>query len=110
MAKSSIMLRIGKTEGIEEQYNNCFLKFGCPANWIDLAKQNGYNVTDYSRQVVRQLKGSFVIFSKNSFYNRTTGTYDGRHEKMSGDDFRLYIEKVYEKYKKAPDNVYINDF
>ena len=76
----------------------------------DLAKQNGYNVTDYSRQVVRQLKGSFVIFSKNSFYNRTTGTYDGRHEKMSGDDFRLYIEKVYKKYKKAPDNVYISDF
>ena len=76
----------------------------------DLAKQNGYNVTDYSRQVTRQLKGSFVIFSKNSFYNRTTGTYDGRHEKMSGNDFRTYIEKVYEKYKKAPDNVYISDF
>ena len=51
-----------------------------------------------------------MIFSKNSFYNRTTGTYDGRHDKMSGDDFRLYIEKVYEKYKKAPDNVYISDF
>ena len=76
----------------------------------DLAKQNGYNVTDYSRQVTRQLKGCFVIFSKNSFYNRTTGTYDGRHEKMSGNDFRTYIEKVYEKYKKAPDNVYISDF
>ena len=25
-------------------------------------------------------------------------------------DFRIYIEKVYEKYKKAPDNVYISDF
>ena len=29
---------------------------------------------------------------------------------MSGNDFRTYIEKVYEKYKKAPDNVYISDF
>ena len=76
----------------------------------DLAKQNGYNVTDYSRQVTRQLKGCFVIFSKNSLYNRTTGTYDGRHEKMSGNDFRTYIEKVYEKYKKAHDNFYISDF
>ena len=76
----------------------------------DLAKQYGYHVTDFSRQIARQLKGSFVIFSKNSLYNRTTGTYDGRHEKMSGNDFRTYIEKVYEKYKKAHDNFYISDF
>ena len=68
------------------------------------------DLTDYSRQVTRQLKGCFVIFSKNSFYNRTTGTYDGRHEKMSGKEFRIYIEKVYEKYKKAHDNFYISDF
>ena len=76
----------------------------------DLAKQNGYNVTDYSRQVTRQLKGSYVIFSKNSLYNRTTGTYDGRHDKMSAEIFRAYIEKAYNKYKKAEDNVFLNDF
>ena len=76
----------------------------------DLAKQNGYKVTDYSRQVTRQLKGSYVIFSKNSLYNRTTGTYDGRHDKMSAETFRTYIEKAYNKYKKAEDNVFLNDF
>lgn len=76
----------------------------------DLAKQNGYKVTDYSRQVTRQLKGSYVIFSKNSLYNRTTGTYDGRHDKMSAETFRAYIEKAYNKYKKAEDNVFLNDF
>lgn len=76
----------------------------------DLAKQDGYNVTDYSRQVTRQLKGSYVIFSKNSLYNRTTGTYDGRHDKMSTETFRAYIEKAYNKYKKAEDNVFLNDF
>lgn len=76
----------------------------------DLAKQYGYHVTDFSRQIARQLKGSFVIFSKSSFYNRTTGTYDGRHEKMSGKEFRTYIEKVYNKYKKSADDVYLIDF
>ena len=76
----------------------------------DLAKQKGYNVTDYSRQVTRQLKGSYVIFSKNSLYNRTTGTYDGRHDKMSTETFRAYIEKAYNKYKKAEDNAFLNDF
>lgn len=76
----------------------------------DLAKQYGYHVTDFSRQIARQLKGSFVIFSKSSFYNRTTGTYDGRHDKMSASDFRTFIEKVYHKYKKAADDVHLSDF
>lgn len=76
----------------------------------DLAKQYGYHVTDFSRQIARQLKGSFVIFSKSSFYNRTTGTYDGRHDKMSADGFRTYIEKVYNKYKKSANDVYLIDF
>ena len=32
MFYSDLMLRIGSTKAIEQQYENCCLKFGCPAN------------------------------------------------------------------------------
>jgi serine/threonine-protein kinase len=47
----------------------------------------------FSRYVSRILSGSIVIFSKSSMYNRESGTYDGRHNKMSSIDFRKYIQK-----------------
>ncbi|WP_230770806.1 protein kinase domain-containing protein [Sphingomonas sp. Leaf4] len=43
--------------------------------------------------VSRLLKGSLVIFSTRSPYNLTTGTYDGRHDKVSEADFRAYIAR-----------------
>lgn len=43
------------------------------------------------RLVNRFLKGSFVLFSKVSIYNRISGTYDKRHNHMSASDFRGYI-------------------
>lgn len=36
---SGIMLRIGKTEEIKEQYEKGFLRFSCPGNWIMYAKK-----------------------------------------------------------------------
>ncbi|MBL8092040.1 MAG: protein kinase [Anaerolineales bacterium] len=44
-----------------------------------------------NRLVIRFLKGDFVIFSKISFYNHASSTYDGRHNQMSTDEFRDYI-------------------
>jgi len=76
----------------------------------DWARQHGYEVNEMSRQIERQLKGSFVIFSKNSLYNRTSATYDGRHETMDSATFREYIKRVYSKYKQAPDNAYLTNF
>ena len=35
--------------------------------------------------------GDFVIFSKMSFYNHASSTYDGRHNQMTTDEFREYI-------------------
>ncbi|MCW0197378.1 protein kinase [Sphingopyxis sp.] len=46
-----------------------------------------------ARRLHRMLKGSFVIFSTSSPYNRTSSTYDARHEKMSEIDFREYMQK-----------------
>ena len=44
-----------------------------------------------ARCVMRYLSGSFVLFAKGSLYNRTHGTYDGRHAKMSAEQFRAHI-------------------
>ena len=48
-----------------------------------------------ARKVMRHLKeGAFVIFAKSSTYNQISGTYDARHNKISADEFRDYIERM----------------
>ena len=42
---------------------------------------------------IRYFNGSFVIFSKGSYYNADPGAYNARHNKMSSDNFREYINK-----------------
>ena len=76
MAKSSIMLRIGKTEGIEKQYNNCFLNFGCPANWIDLAKKDTTGKADKYEAVFAHVKKDdprLLELGGGDEYNRAFG-------------------------------------
>ncbi|HCT30051.1 MAG TPA: serine/threonine protein kinase [Bacteroidales bacterium] len=63
-----------------------------------------YLITDFSRQITRRFRGSYVIFCKRSIYNLTPSTYDGRHNKMTTDEFRDYIQQsineLKEYYKK----------
>jgi serine/threonine-protein kinase len=56
-----------------------------------------------SEVVIRQFGGSFVIFGKFSAYNQNSSTYDGRHNKMTNDEFRSHIQSVidYLKSKSA---------
>ena len=35
--RSILFMRAGKTEEIMDSYKNNYLKFGCPANWINYA-------------------------------------------------------------------------
>jgi serine/threonine protein kinase len=53
----------------------------------------GVALTWQSRYTKRWFRGSFVIFCKRSIYNLDKETYDGRHGRMSSEDFRVYIEK-----------------
>lgn len=46
-----------------------------------------------TRTVARFLRGSFVIFSTSSPYNRNPSTYDARHDKMNEIEFRNYIKR-----------------
>jgi hypothetical protein len=54
------------------------------------------------REVVRYHRpGAFLIVQKMAPYNLNRETYDGRHNKMSSDEFRRYIEKVIEVSNRA---------
>lgn len=61
--------------------------------------ENGYlaPLPESARLVIRFFSGSFVIFAKASTYNAINETYDGRHSKMSAEDFRQYIARTVEK-------------
>ncbi len=50
-----------------------------------------------SRVIIRWFSGSLVIFAKGSTYNAVSETYDGRHSKMSTEEFREYIRKASDK-------------
>lgn len=48
-----------------------------------------------ARVITRKYNGgAFVIFPKFSLYNHNPSTYDGRHNRMSNQQFELYIEKI----------------
>lgn len=61
--------------------------------YFDQMEYHGEQLPSTARVVTRHLRGAFVIFQKTSIYNRNSRTYDGRHNKMSDEEFRNYIQK-----------------
>jgi len=51
-----------------------------------------------ARHVARLLKGSLVIFHKNSLYNQIVSKYKGEHDKVSAEEFREIIEMYSQKF------------
>ena len=66
-----------------------------PENYYgpDFREQYDADFLAKMRPITRYLRGSFVIFSTRSPYNLDNGTYDARHDKMSADEFRNYIQR-----------------
>jgi len=62
------------------------------------------------RLVFRYLKGKFVFFSKTSIYNSINGTYDARHNKMSSDEFRSYIENMRKDYLRMYKEIFFDKY
>lgn len=58
---------------------------------------NGDRLPKTARCIRRILNGTFLICLKTSVYNHDSTTYDGRHNNMSTDEFRDYIEKSIKK-------------
>ncbi len=52
---------------------------------------------DSARVVSRFFSGAFVIFAKSSTYNAINATYDGRHSKMTSEEFKEYIDTLKKK-------------
>jgi len=61
----------------------------------------GEELPSESHLVCRYFEGAFVIFSTRSIYNRVSATYDGRHNKMSEQEFREYIKRSALHHKTA---------
>lgn len=51
------------------------------------------------RHVTRYLRGSFVLFHKDSIYNQLVSQYRGEHSHYAPEDFRAAIEKLADKFK-----------
>jgi serine/threonine-protein kinase len=69
-------------------------KLYAPRACLDANEYRGKRLPKGSRGVMRYFGGAFVIFQKTSIYNSTPQTYDGRHNKMTSDEFREYIARI----------------
>ena len=65
-----------------------------PLDVLNYDEYQGEAIPSTIRHVVRRLRGSFVIFCKTSLYNKISGTYDARHDKMSTIQFLDYIKRL----------------
>ncbi|MEQ8813033.1 MAG: protein kinase [Imperialibacter sp.] len=59
------------------------------------------NYYEDAKTVTRWFRGSFVIFCKRSAYNLDRSTYDGRHNKMTTEEFREYIQRSVNAFKST---------
>jgi hypothetical protein len=58
---------------------------------FDYGEYDGKPLPSEARCLTRYFNGAFVIFCKTSLYNKISATYDGRHNKMSADEFLKYV-------------------
>jgi serine/threonine-protein kinase len=100
-------LETGGLDPIEERIKDNDFSFEVfteisPGKYVEYSawdndEYNGKPLPDTARPVARYFKGDFVIFCKKSYYNKDHSTYDGRHNKMTTEQFRKYIELCIKK-------------
>lgn len=77
-----------------------------PLEYHPLEAMENMSQQDYvrlrPRHIVRFLKGSLVVFHKNSIYNRKVAKYQGEHSKYTVSDFRQYIVQLADEYMVKP--------
>lgn len=56
---SIMLIRVGQTKALLDQYNNSYIKFGCPANWIS------YNATHNNSTIGDPYECVFARVNKN---------------------------------------------
>jgi len=65
-----------------------------PLSSWDEGEYLGERLPPNSRKLTRYFGGAFVVFQKRSPYNLAGTTYDGRHNRMTADEFRSYIARA----------------
>jgi len=68
--------------------------------YLEMGEYNGKRLPPTTRVVTRHFHGAFVIFQKTSIYNRDSRTYDGRHNTMTDEEFRSYIQRQIDHPRK----------
>ena len=76
-----------KEEMLAELDSGIYTDYDC----LEYDDYNGEPMPATARPIRRIFNGDFVIFHKTSLYNKTSSTYDGRHNKMNADQFRKHI-------------------
>lgn len=101
-----------EASGVDESFvdNGGFAEHLCelePGHYVGIdvweyGSPDGEVLPTTARPIVRVLKGGFVVFAKRSWYNLTSQTYDGRHEKAGYERFRAEIAECAEKFPEPP--------
>jgi len=79
-------------EGIRETLTELAPGTYVPYHHWDNNEYDDAPLPETARPIGRYLRGSFVFFGTRSVYNLNPGTYDARHDKVTEEDFRQYIE------------------
>lgn len=86
----------------KELYSEEFCEMS-PLDYQPLELLDNMSKEDYDkihpRHITRYLRGSFVIFHKDSIYNHFISNYKGEHEKLGLQEFRKQISLLADKYK-----------
>ena len=67
------------------------LEYISESDWYGDMEKTERKYPNTVRRINRFTEGVFLIVQKRSLYNRSNTTYDGRHNKMDSEEFRVYI-------------------
>lgn len=93
----AITQNMSKDEYFEEFYETSPLEYLPLSENNKIVEDNGKVIE--TRHIIRYLKGSFVLFHKDSIYNHIISKYRGEHEKMGFLKFREGIFKLEKRFR-----------
>ena len=93
----AITQNMSKDEYFEEFYETSPLEYLPLSENNKIVEDNGKVIE--TRHIIRYLKGSFVLFHKDSIYNHIISKYRGEHEKMGFLKFREEIFKLEKRFR-----------
>ena len=90
---SGIMLRVGKTEEIERQFNEGYLRFGCAANWIMYAKSQPPGIADKYEAIFAHINKDDPRLSEECHHDAINLAFSYLYEEGPNDT--LYVRYTY---------------